>query len=699
MNNQQPTPMGAATQCFLGVDVGGTFTDLVFYTDSGEFVCVKVPSTPATPGLSTLIGLEEIRGKTSVKPEVWAAMQHTHSSTVATNALIERVGAKLGLITTAGFRDLLEIQRLATPNPTRYDSRRPLPLVQREMVRDVAGRINATGEVVQPLDTAATVAAAKELRALGATLIVICFMHSYRNPAHEEEAKRAISTEVPGLRVELSSEVWPQAREFERATLTCVNAFVRPVVEDHVSLLTEGLTKLGIASTARSGRSNGGIELLTSLAERPVGALLSGPAAGVAGAAATAIDAGWDEADLLTIDVGGTSADIGVVLAGRPVMSTEEHIADFPILMPTISVSAIGAGGGSVIWVDPALSLKVGPRSVGADPGPACYGKGKNSPAALTDAFLVAGFLSPGQMLGNKLALQMDLARDALQAVGDQIDWNADQVADGAIRVACAMMAAEATNVLARHGVDLPQFSMVAYGGAGPLVAALVAEEIYIDRVLIPPTPGALSAFGAARADLEGDFVRPIYQLLDEFDALGMSAAVQALREKAEGWLTREANGLAVKQSLMEFSADMRYDGQGYDVTVKVNPDWLFQEDRSQLMAAFHAAHKAAYGYLNEHSQVWLKELRVHLTGQLGKPLVPARAQQAIGITASERLVRLRGTQVTARVVDRAQLRCDEPLFGPAIVEQMDTTTIVPDGWKVEVVASGAMVLSREKLQ
>jgi N-methylhydantoinase A len=688
-----------ATQCFLGVDVGGTFTDMVFYTDAGEFLCVKVPSTPATPGLSTLIGLDEIRARVSVKPEVWAAMQHTHSSTVATNALIERTGANLGFITTAGFRDLLEIQRLATPRPTRYDSRRPLPLVCREMVRDVAERISFAGQILQRLDVVATVAAARDLRARGADLIVICFMHSYRNPAHEQQAKEAILSALPDVRVELSSEVWPQAREFERATLTCVNAFVRPVVENHVSLLTTGLAERGIQTTARAARSNGGMELLSSLAERPVVALLSGPAAGVAGAAATALAAGWENADLMTIDVGGTSADIGVVLGGRPVMSTEEHIADFPILIPSISVSAIGAGGGSVIWVDPAGSLKVGPRSVGADPGPACYGKGKAATPALTDAFLVAGFLAPGQMLGNKLELQMDPARKALQAVGDQIDWNAEQVADGAIRVATAMMAAETTNVLARHGVDLPQFSMVAYGGAGPLVAALLAEEVYIDRVLIPPTPGALSAFGAARADLEGDFVRPIYRQLESFDSLDMAAELGALRKVAEDWLKREASCLNLKHSRVEFSADMRYDGQGYDVTVRIDPDWLVLGKKSELKAEFHLAHKAAYGYNNQHSQVWLKELRAHVIGHLGKPLISARAAESIGKTASERLIRLRGAQVMARVVSRASLRGSGPLFGPAVIEQMDTTTIVPDGWKVEELESGAMVLSKGTLQ
>lgn len=683
------------SRCFLGVDVGGTFTDLVFFTDAGDFHCVKVPSTPATPGISTLQGIDEIKAALPIPTAVWASMHHTHSSTVATNALIERAGAQLGFITTEGFRDLLEIQRLATPRPMRYDSRRPLPLVRREMVRDVAERIDADGRIVRRLDVDAVVAAAKELRSGGARHIVITFMHSYRNSAHEQEAKRAIIAAMDDVRVELSSEVWPQAREFERSTLTCINAFVRPVVESHVTQLSAGLLERGITTPPRGARSNGGMELLTSLAERPVVALLSGPAAGVAGAAAAAFDAGWGPADLMTIDVGGTSADIGVVRDGRPVLSSEEHIADFPILIPTIAVSAIGAGGGSILWVDPTGSLKVGPRSVGADPGPACYGNPNSTTPALSDAFLLAGFLAAGQRLGNKLGLKVEPARRALQAVGERIGLTAEEVADGAIQVATAMMASEATRVLARRGVDVPRFRMVAYGGAGPLVAALVAEEIYIDSVLIPPTPGALSAFGAARADIEGDFVRPVYQMVSNLPHHDMAFALSALRETAEEWLSKEASALSLQGSLIEFSAEMRYDGQGYDVGVPVDPDWFARGAKNDLVQAFHAAHQAVYGHSSGDANVWLKELRVHVIGYLAKPIVAARSLASADSTVNERPLRLRGRQFSARVIQRAALQGAGPVSGPAIVEQMDTTTLVPDGWTVEAVAGGAMVLSR----
>jgi N-methylhydantoinase A len=382
-------------ESFLGTDVGGTFTDLALITESGELHCFKVPSTPSQPGASILSGVEEIETTVAFEGSAWHRLLHTHSSTVATNALIERKGARVGLLVSSGFRDLFELQRLAVPHPMRFDSRRPVPLVPRALVREIGGRLDAEGEELEPLDTEAAVRAAAELQEANVDIAIVVFLHSYRNPAHERAACEAIARSGSTLRVELSSEVWPQAREYERGVLTAVNASIRPLVEGYVDRLVAGLEDHRIATPARIARSNGGAELADSLRERPVVALLSGPAAGVSGAAEVARDAGWEAADLMTLDIGGTSADIGIVRDGRPVLSSEEHIAEFPVLIPTVAVSSIGAGGGSIIWVDPTGSLKVGPRSVGADPGPACYGTKGSLIPTLTDAFLVAGFSNP----------------------------------------------------------------------------------------------------------------------------------------------------------------------------------------------------------------------------------------------------------------------------------------------------------------
>jgi N-methylhydantoinase A len=686
-----------AAGAFLGVDVGGTFTDLVFYTPEGALHCVKVPSTPATPGVSTLNGIDEIRAALAIDGDTWRHLHHTHSSTVATNALIERRGATIGMLTTEGFRDLFELQRLAIPHPMRFDSRRPAPLVRRALVGEVVERTDAQGRELTPLDRDSVVRAATRLRDAGCEIVVICFLHSYRNPEHERQARGVIRSEVPGLRVELSSEVWPQAREYERATLTAVNAYIRPTVETYLDQLLAGLGERGIETPARAARSNGGMELAATMRGRPVVALLSGPAAGVTGAAAAALDAGWAAADLMTVDVGGTSADIGVIRQGRPVLSSEEHVADFPMLIPTIAVSSIGAGGGSEIWLDETASLKVGPRSVGADPGPACYGVRDAGIAALTDAFLVAGLLAPGQRLGGKLALRPEPAERALARLGERIGWDVPQVADGAIQVAIALMAAEATNVLARRGVDVPDFRMVAFGGAGPAIAALLAEEIYIDEVLVPPTPGALSALGAARADLEGDLVRPVYQLIDEAEPAALGRALDDLVGQVDAWIAEETRTLAVGGTVVEVAADMRYDGQGYDVTVPLQVEWLRTGDREAIAAAFHEAHRATFGHRNDEARIWLKELRAHVIGRVAKPSVAPLVERGPAAPAGAREIRLRGERMTASVHRREDVRVGQVVEGPAIVEQMDTTTLVPPGWDGRVVGSGAMVLRRRE--
>jgi N-methylhydantoinase A len=396
----------------------------------------------------------------------------------------------------------------------------------------------------------------------------------------------------------------------------------------------------------------------------------------------------------MTLDVGGTSADIGVIRNGRPVLSSEDQIGEFPVLVPTIAVSSIGAGGGSILWLDPTGSLKVGPRSVGADPGPACYGTGSLIPA-LTDAFLIAGLLEPGQRLGGKLALQLEPARAALETLGEQIGNSVEEVADGAIRVATALTAAEASRVLARRGVDAPSFRMVAFGGAGPLLAALLADEIGIDAILIPPVPGALSALGAARADIEGDLVQPVYRRLHSMTAGALTQRFREMGAAANAWASEQTARLPVHAVRIEYAADMRYEGQGYDVTVPLETAWLEKGDADAIAAAFHVAHRAVYGHANEDAEVWMKELRAHVIGEMPKARVVAAPDPAMRDVATTRQIRLFGRSLSAAVHSRATLRDGEILLGPAIVNQMDTTTLVPPEWQARPVRSGALVLER----
>lgn len=679
----------------LGVDVGGTFTDFIVVDERGWVHCSKVPSTPREPAQSTITGVAEIIGDLGVSRADLETMQHTHSSTIATNAVIERRGPVLGVLVTQGFRDLLEIQRLAVPEPLRYDSTRPQPLAPRAMVAEVQQRMGADGSVIVPLDERQLLEAVAQLVGKGCEGIVICFLHSYANGAHEARAAEVIHAAYPGLPVETSATVWPQAREYERATLTVVNAAIRPVMQTYLDEVVRGMSAEGLGTEPRVARSNGGMQRSRTIREWPVAALLSGPAAGVAGAARSARDAGWSDADLITCDVGGTSADIGIVRRGAPVLSADEHIAGMPVLIPTVAVSSIGAGGGSVIWADSLGALKVGPRSLGADPGPACYGRQQEVPA-LSDAFLAAGWLSVEQQLAGRLQLHEERALRSLQVVAGRTGGSATEVADGAIRIAVALMAAEATSVLSRYGVDAPLFKLVAFGGAGPLIGALLADDIYVSSVLIPPTPGALSAFGAATSDVEGDMVAPVYKRISALTPKLLTDAWARLREQVGAWTDQERSGLEVEDVRTTWSLEMRYEGQGYDLNVPLDQVWLQNDDRAALAQAFHNVHRTVHGHASHGSDIWLQELRAHVVATIRQPATRFDMGRGLVDESSpprRRDIRLDGETVEAAVYDRRELSAEAVFDGPAIVEQMDTTVLVPTSWRARAVPSGSLIL------
>ncbi|MCC6471857.1 MAG: hydantoinase/oxoprolinase family protein [Alphaproteobacteria bacterium] len=683
----------SSSSVHLGVDVGGTFTDMVVFDDRGQLHCFKMPSTPARPAEATLTGLDEIVSALGLTPAHLAGLQHTHGSTIAVNALIERRGARLGMITTDGFRDVFELGRLAIPHPMRYDSRRLVPLIPRGMIRGVPGRLDASGRERVPLDEAALAKAAKELAADGAALLLVSFLHSYRNPAHERRAREVIKAILPDMPVELSCEVWPQAREYERAVTAAVNAYVRPPVERYLEDLVGGTAARGIGTEPRVTRSNGGMQRARTILRQPVSALLSGPAAGVAAAAAVARDCGWDDADLITIDVGGTSADVGCVRHGQPVLSTEEHIAEFPLLLPSIAVSSVGAGGGSIVWVDETGALKVGPRSAGADPGPACYGKGSTTPS-LTDAMLVAGWLDDGQRLGGRIPLRLSEARKALSPLAKSMGLDVEAIADGAISIAIAIMAAETSHVLARRGIDAPEFSLVPFGGAGPLIGALLAEEVYVDRVLVPQTPGALSALGAAYSDVQGDLIAPTYRLLSELASSELGDTCRQLEDDARRWLGEEAAALPMGEVRITFSADMRYEGQGYDVTVPVPRDVLLRNDTAALAGLFAETYRAIYGHTNDRADLWVKEIRARAVGVMPRPRQLRAGRSSGSAVKGSRRVRIAGKLHTASTLDRASLGAGDRVAGPAIIDQLDTTLLVPPRWQAEVMESGSILMT-----
>lgn len=679
--------------CHLGVDVGGTFTDMVVFDAAGRLHCFKVPSTPKRPAQATLSGLDEIVATLGLQGPQLAGLAHTHGSTIAVNTLIERRGARIGMLTNVGFRDVFELGRLAIPHPMRYDSRRPATLVPRGLIREVAGRMDVAGREREALDEQGVRAAAADLVAQGVDVLLVSFLHSYRNPAHERRARDIVAAAYPELPVEISSEVWPQAREYERAVTAAVNAYVRPAVQRYLQDLIEGTAARAIATEPRVTRSNGGMQRARTIQRQPVSALLSGPAAGVAAAAAVAQESGFDAADLITIDVGGTSADVGCVRGGAPVLSTEEHVAEFPLLLPSIAVSSVGAGGGSIIWLDETGSLRVGPRSAGADPGPACYGRGSSIPS-LTDAMLVAGWLADGQKLGGRIPLRLDLARAALAPLAKALSSSVEAVADGAISIAIAIMAAETSHVLSRRGIDAPDFMLVPFGGAGPLIGALLAEDVYVDRILVPQTPGALSALGAAYSDVQGDLIAPVYRLLDDLEPAELDRIRRDLEAEARAWLAEELQSLSIHGADFSFAADMRYEGQGYDVTVPLPTPVLDAGEIGAVATAFASTYRAIYGHDNERAGVWLKELRLRVVGRVPRPSASSLPRGAGAAARARRTIRIADAAVDAAVYDRAMLGAGDRILGPAIVDQLDTTLLVPPRWEAEVLRSGAILMT-----
>ncbi|MFT4029741.1 MAG: hydantoinase/oxoprolinase family protein [Protaetiibacter sp.] len=678
---------------YLGTDVGGTFTDLMLYTDEGDVSCVKVPSTPQEPARSTLQGVEEITRQRGLDPRGWQRLNQTHSSTIATNALIERTGAVVGLLVNQGFRDLLELQRLVPADPSRYDSRRPAPLVPRRHVREIAGRLDARGEELGPIDEAEVVTAADELVAAGVEVIAVCLLHSYANPAHERRVKEIIEAVHPGLPVELSSFVWAQAREFERAALTTMNCHVRPVIERYVDGLVQGMAMAGVQTDVCISRSNGGMQSAATLRTRPIVAALSGPSAGVAGAALTAAAAGMPDADLITFDVGGTSADVGVIRGGKPLLSTEERVADLPLMIPTVAVSSIGAGGGSMLWLDSTGKLRVGPRSVGSVPGPACYGSGSTIPS-VTDAFLVAGLLDAEAKLGDRIRPDLDAARRAMEPLAQGLGATIESVADDAIAIATAMMAAEVIKAVARYGADTPEFGMVAFGGAGPMLAALVAAEAHLPTVLIPVFPGTLSAMGAALASAEADFVEPAYAALDDEGGREIGDAYASLAARSRRWLDTEAQvGGMIESTRVLYSGEVRYEGQGYDLNVAIEEDWLRTGDTSRIRQAFAEEHLRTYGHANPTGKARIQELRAHVVAELRKPRMLTSVGKRPAEPIGRRELRLWGRPHVADVYLRDTIAVGQRIDGVAILNQMDTTTVIPPGWYAEVTPSGSLLL------
>jgi N-methylhydantoinase A len=670
----------------LGVDIGGTFTDLVLLGEtSGRLEILKVPSVPRDPAAAVLAGTETLLGRTGV--DAGAITLFIHGTTLAVNTLLQRSGDSVGLIVTRGFRDLLELRRLRLREAQNYFMEKPEALVPRHLVREVGERLLATGERYRPLLADEVETAADDLVRAGCRALAICFLHSYVDGAHEREAARLVRARHSDVYVSTSHELWPQRREYERGLVTVMNAHIGGRMREYFERLRLGLRGLGSwQAPILSMRSNGGIMTARSAGELPAHTLFSGPAAGVMGAVWVAWQAGWPH--VITLDMGGTSADVSIV-DGEPGYSTDASVGEFPVIMPSVDISSIGAGGGSIARVDAGGLLKVGPQSAGSDPGPACYGRGGLLPT-VTDAYITLGVLHPDRFLGGELRLDVEQAHAALDTLGRDLQMDRYQAAWAVLEVATANMYAQLTPLLAKHGVDPAEYAFLPYGGAGPTHVFLLAREVGIPRVVVPPLPGALCALGCLVADLRADFVSTLNAESTRVAPADLEGAFRRLETQAAEWVAGEA--LPIGAQTLVRSAEMRYKGQSFEINVPLPAAPI--TDLAPVLGAFYAAYERHYGYVDRTAPLEFVDLRLQVVGTVPRPPAPAVA----AVTArtlhppAVRRVYLDGGFVDAGVYQRTALRPGDGFTGPAVVEQYDTTVLVPSGYHALVDGWGNLI-------
>ncbi len=674
----------------IGIDIGGTFTDIACLEDGRTLHMAKVPTTPGDLVKGVWQGVERILAAAGHPPA--AVARFIHSTTIATNAILEQKGALTGVLMTEGFEDALEIgrQKRSDMYDLDLDAETPVFLSPRRLRAGIRERVDARGQVLTPLDEAQLLAAVADLRRRhGVESLAVCYLFSFLNPVHEQRTRALIAEHFPEITVSLSSDVNPVFREYERVALTAFDAYVRPRVALYMARLAEALGRMGIEAHLEVMQSRGGVTTVGTALERPVTMLLSGPAAGVVGGRFAGERSG--ERNLITIDIGGTSCDVALVKEGKPLISRESRIRRYPLRVPMVDVSTVGAGGGSLAWIDPAGGLRVGPESAGADPGPVCYGRGGTTPT-VTDASLVLGYLNPDYFAGGEMRLDLAAARVAIADMARTLSMTPERLASGIHRIVNARMGDEVRLVSVRRGYDPRRFALVLLGGAGPVHGGRLARMLGIPAVIVPQAPGILCAFGLLVAAVEHEHGRTFTTRSDGADRQRLEAVFADLDRLGREKMARDR----VPESAVRVSrfADLRYAGQSYELEVPL-PESLGADGLERAVAEFHATHERIYGHARPGHPVEVVNVRtVHATLPPPVALAPppeggslARALEATRPAWFEELSGWRDTPVYRR--DR--LPIDEPVEGPAIVEQPDTTTVVYPGQVCRVEASGNM--------
>ncbi|WP_341992828.1 hydantoinase/oxoprolinase family protein [Azorhizobium sp. AG788] len=673
----------------VGVDSGGTFTDIcLFDEDDGRVEVWKVSSTPDDPSRGIAEGVEQ--GMRRVVPDAGDAPAASvsyfgHGTTVATNALIQHKGVATGLITTDGFRDLLEIGRQKRPDLYDLSADKPPTLVPRALRMGVPERVRQDGEIDLPLDEVAMRAAARELKKAGVAAIAVNFLYGFVRPEHEARAVEILKEEHPDAFICSGHEVAPEFREFERLSTVVLNAYLGPVMKSYIEKLSPRLTALGMTATPHLTQSNGGVIGFSTAAAMPVRTILSGPSTGVVAAQVVGELAGFP--DIITFDMGGTSTDVALLKGGVCKLTSEATVHGYPLKAPMLDIHTVGAGGGSIAFVDSGGFLKVGPRSCGAFPGPVCYDKGAEEPAT-TDANVVLQTLNPTHLLGGRMAVHQDLAKAAIGKLADKLGLGVMETAQGILSVVTANMAKAIRVISVQRGHDPRDYTMMAFGGAGPLHAARLAKELDMRRVLVPRNPGILCAMGLLLTDLRADFAATKLMPLADRSRPAVEEAFAALGARALAWFDHEEIAPDARQ--LTRTVDMRYAGQNYELSVPLPDGPVTATSLEHLAEGFEEAHRQRYGFIADGEAVQIVTLRVEAAGLVKKATL--RSYPSEGLDASSAIIGKRGVWfpeagdfVPTPIYDREALKSGNRFSGPAIVEQMDTTTVVPPGMTARV--------------
>ncbi len=686
----------------IGIDVGGTFTDFLLTRDDGSSAIYKVLSTPKDPSIATIHGIDEMARDRGLTAEQFLAEVTTivHGTTVTTNATLTYSGARTGLLTTRGLRDALEMRRGIREE--QYNNRYPnaRPVIERYLRLPVDERLDAEGEVVTPLDEGSVRAAVEVLRGEGVEAVAVCFMNAYANPAHEARAAELVRELLPDAFVSVSTEVVPAIRLYDRVSTTALNAYVGPVLRRYLESLTRKLAGLDYRGVLLIMASNGGVIAPEVAMDRPATTLLSGPAGGpVAG---LAFSQGQGYADCITCDMGGTSFDVALVKDGKPLTTTEGDINRLRISLPMLDVVTIGAGGGSIGWIDEGGLLRMGPQSAGADPGPACYGRGGTRPTC-TDADLLLGYLDPAFFAGGRIPLDVDAARRAVaEHVAGPLGLDVDAAAAGMYEVINVSMAAAVREIAVNNGYDPRDFPLVTAGGAGPNHACQIALELGIPVILVPRESSIFCAAGMLRSDLKHDFVRTYPTRLDGIDRDRFRALCREMRDQGLALLADE--GIPADRVTVGLTLDLRYLRQYHEVGIEVSWDEAEACDPDAIAAKFHPQHDALYGYSLEDKDTPVELMNIRLTaiGRTDKPSLSPEPRAGEDPSPARKGVRrayLPGERAFADVVvyDGMALRHGNRFDGPAVIEQVNTTTFVTPEFSVVVDPYGTYTLYRKQ--